>query len=49
MLVPPEIAMLDLGEGVGGVQIAATIAELGIADVLASGPMTAPQIAARID
>ena len=49
MLVPPEIAMLDLGEGVGGVQIAATIAELGIADVLAGGPMTAPQIAVRID
>ncbi len=49
MLVPPEIAMLDLGEGVGGVQIAAAIAELGIADVLAGGPMTAPAIAARID
>nr|WP_090346616.1 methyltransferase [Mycolicibacterium malmesburyense]CRL79224.1 hydroxyneurosporene-O-methyltransferase [Mycolicibacterium malmesburyense] len=49
LLVPPQIAMLDLGEGVGGVQIAATIAELGIADVLADGPKTAPQIAARID
>jgi hypothetical protein len=49
MLVPPQIAMLDLGEGVGGVQIAAAIAELGIADVLAGGPMTAPQIAARVD
>lgn len=49
MLVPPEIALLDLGEGVAGVQIAATIAELGIADVLASGPMTAPAIADRID
>ncbi|MGK2868174.1 MAG: methyltransferase [Mycobacterium sp.] len=49
MLVPPQIAMLDLGEGVGAVQIAAAIAELGIADVLAGGPMTAPQIAARID
>ncbi|GAB3221086.1 methyltransferase family protein [Mycolicibacterium hippocampi] len=49
MMVPPQIAMLDVGEGVGGVQIAATIAELGIADVLADGPMTAPQIAARID
>lgn len=49
MLVPPQIAMLDLGEGVGGVQIASAIAELGIADVLADGPMTAPQIAARID
>lgn len=48
-LVPPEIAMLDLGEGVGAVQIGAAIAELGIADVLARGPMTAPQIAARID
>ncbi|WP_082962000.1 methyltransferase [Mycobacterium sp. 852014-52144_SCH5372336] len=48
-LVPPQIAMLDLGEGVGGVQIAAAIAELGIADVLADGPMTASQIAARID
>jgi hypothetical protein len=48
-LVPPEIAMLDLGEGVGGVQIAATIAELGIADVLADGPMTAGDIAGRID
>ncbi|KUI05295.1 hypothetical protein AU189_02630 [Mycolicibacterium acapulense] len=48
-MVPPEIAMLDLGEGVGGVQIAAAIAELGIADVLADGPMTATQIAARID
>ncbi|WP_082929439.1 methyltransferase [Mycobacterium sp. 852013-51886_SCH5428379] len=48
-LVPPEIAMLDLGEGVGAVQVAAAIAELGIADVLADGPMTAPQIAARVD
>lgn len=48
-VVPAQIAMLDLGEGVGGVQIAAAIAELGIADVLAGGPMTAPQIAARID
>ena len=48
-LVPPQIAMLDLGEGVGGVQVAAAIAELGIADVLAEGPMTAAQIAARID
>ena len=49
MLVPPRIAMLDLGEGVAGVQIAATIAELGIADVLAEGPMTAAQVAARVD
>lgn len=49
LMVPPQIAMLDVGEGVAGVQIAATIAELGIADVLADGPMTAPQIAARID
>ncbi|CAA0137438.1 Mitomycin biosynthesis 6-O-methyltransferase [Mycolicibacterium vanbaalenii] len=49
MMVPPQIAMLDLGEGVGGVQIAAAIAELGIADVLADGPLTAPQIAARIN
>jgi cyclopropane fatty-acyl-phospholipid synthase-like methyltransferase len=48
-LVPPQIAMLDLGEGVGSVQIAAAIAELGIADVLASGPMSAAQIAARIE
>jgi len=49
LLVPPQIAMLDLGEGVGSVQVAATIAELGIADVLADGPLTAPQIATRID
>ncbi|WP_375481275.1 methyltransferase [uncultured Mycobacterium sp.] len=48
LLVPPEIAMLDLGEGVAGVQVAAAIAELGIADLLAGGAMTAPQIAARI-
>ena len=48
-LVPPQIAMLDLGEGVGGVQVAAAIAELGIADVLAEGSMTAAQIAARIE
>ena len=48
-LVPPQIALLDLGEGVGAVQVAATIAELGIADVLADGPMTAQQIAARVD
>src|SRR6478752_3496869 len=48
-LVPPQFAMLDVGEGVAGVQIAATIAELGIADVLADGPMTAQQIAARVD
>ena len=47
-LVPPQIAMLDLGEGVAGVQIAASIAELGIADVLAEAPMTAAAIAARI-
>lgn len=49
MMVPPQIAMLDLGEGAGGVQIAAAIAELGIADALADGPMTAPRIAARVD
>jgi hypothetical protein len=49
MLVPPQIAMLDLGEGVGAVQIAAAIAELEIADALAGGPMTARQIAVRID
>lgn len=48
-LVPPQIAMLDLGESVGAVQVAATIAELGIADVLATGPMTASQVAARLD
>ncbi len=48
-MVPPQIAMLDLGEGVGAVQIAATVADLGIADVLADGPMTAQQIAARVD
>ena len=48
-LVPPQIAMLDLGESVGAVQVAATIAELGIADVLAAGPMTASQVAARLD
>ncbi|MCG7594308.1 acetylserotonin O-methyltransferase [Mycobacterium sp. PSTR-4-N] len=48
-LVPPQFAMLDLGEGVAGVQIAAAVAELGIADVLAAGPMTAHQIATRLD
>ncbi len=48
LLVPPEIAMLDLGEGTAGVQVAATIAELGIADLLASGAMTSAQIAAQI-
>ncbi|TRW89093.1 hypothetical protein FK535_02185 [Mycolicibacterium sp. 018/SC-01/001] len=48
-LVPPQFAMLDVGEGVAGVQIAAAIAELGIADVLADGPLTAQQIAERVD
>ncbi len=48
-LVPPQFAMLDLGEGSAGVQIAASIAELGIADVLVAGPMTAQQVAAQID
>ncbi|MBX7448914.1 hypothetical protein GR927_13015 [Mycolicibacterium sp. 3033] len=48
-MVPPQFAMLDLGEGVAVVQIAAAIAELGIADVLTAGPLTARQIAARID
>lgn len=48
-LVPPHVAVLDLGEGSAGVQIATAIAELGIADVLADGPLTARQIAARID
>lgn len=47
-LVPPEIAMLDLGEGVGGVQVATALAELGIPDLLADGALTAPQIAAQI-
>ncbi|WP_431238201.1 methyltransferase [Mycolicibacterium aichiense] len=47
-MVPPQFAMLDVGEGVAGVQIAASIAELGIADVLADGPLTTTQIAARI-
>ncbi|WP_111510506.1 methyltransferase [Mycobacterium kyogaense] len=49
MLVPPQFAMLDVGEGLAGVQIAASIAELGIADVLAQGPLTARQIAEQLD
>lgn len=48
-LVPPQFAMLDVGEGLAGVQIAASIAELGIADVLAQGPRTARQIAEQLD
>lgn len=48
-LVPPQVAMLDLGESTASVQIASAIAELGIADALGDAAMTAPQIAARID
>ena len=46
MLVPPQIAMLDLGEGVGGVQVAAAMplakpAVFKIAAVEKSAPMIA--------
>lgn len=47
-MVPPQFAMLDVGEGVAVVQIAAAVAELGIADALADGPLTAAQISARV-
>lgn len=48
LLIPAEIALLDFSSGVGGVEVAATMAELGIADTLGDRAMTAAQIAAAL-
>ncbi len=47
-LVPPEVAILDISNATATTQVATSIAELGIADVLGDHTLTAPQIAARL-
>lgn len=44
MLVPPEIAVLDVTASLGGTHIAAALAELGIADAVGDRSMTAHQV-----
>ena len=47
-LVPPEVVLLERTTAVAATQIAAAVAELGIADALAGTSMTATQIAERV-
>ncbi len=47
-LVPPEVAINDIGTFMGATQVAGAFAELGIADVVGDGAFTAAQIAARL-
>ena len=48
-LVPAHLALFDASIGMGRTQVLGTLAELGVADQLASGPLTAEELAARLD
>lgn len=47
-LIPPHLAVFDKSIGIGRTHVIGTIAELGVADVLAEGPATAGELAARL-
>jgi hypothetical protein len=47
-MVPPNLALLEMTTGVVPGQIAATMAELGIADIIGDSAMTASDVAERI-
>ncbi|WP_432948001.1 methyltransferase [Kribbella sp. CA-253562] len=46
-MVPPEIGLLELASGFMGTHVVYAVAKLGIADVLADGPLSADEIAAE--
>ncbi len=48
-LLPPNAVLWDRSMGIARTQVLGTIAELGVADVLDEGPMTAAELAARLD
>jgi hypothetical protein len=47
-IVPPSLALLDMTTGIVPAQIAATMAELGIAEVIGDRAMTASEVAERV-
>jgi hypothetical protein len=47
-MVPPEIGLLELASGFMGTQVVYAAARLGIADVLANGPLRADDVAAEV-
>jgi hypothetical protein len=48
-LLPPQFALFDKTIGVGRTHVIGTIAELGVADLLADGPQTAEQMAGTLE
>ena len=46
-MVPPEIGLLELASGFMSTHVVYTAARLGIADVLANGPLSADDVAAE--
>src|SRR4051812_44336699 len=48
-LLPPWAAVFDRTMGIARTMVIGTIAELGVPDLLAEGPATAAQLAARLD
>src|SRR4051812_19682845 len=48
-LLPPWAAVFDRTMGIARTQVIGTIAELGVPDLLADGPATAADLAARLD
>jgi hypothetical protein len=49
LLLPPWAAVWDRTMGVGRTQVIGVIAELGVADELGAGPLTAADLASRLD
>src|SRR6476661_294500 len=47
-LLPAHFALFDKTIGLGRTHVLGTLAELGVADVLAEGPKTADEIATRL-
>jgi hypothetical protein len=47
-MVPPEVALLELASGFMATHVVCAAARLGIADALASGPLTADDVAAEV-
>ena len=48
-MVPPHAAMMDMITGAWTAQAIATVADLGVADALAQGPLSADELAAAVD
>src|SRR3954451_7745588 len=48
-LIPAQFALFDKTIGVGRTHVLGTLAELGVADLLAAGPKTAAELAPQLD